>query len=154
MSDHPAVSDGVAVRFLVVADMPMMVIGVGETPGDDALWTTLAMAGLTAVPGFYGVDFPRGAKVGFTVNSDYLRLEDEDSKGLLQVPRASVERAWLSAALRMRGTMLAVGRELDLDPDADDQSTCDELHTSAADERLRGAIVGVAEPRSILPLFF
>lgn len=145
---------GVAVRFLVVADMPMLVLGVGDGEADDRLWTMLATAGLTELPGFYGVDFPRGAAVGLTLTFEHLRLEDEQAQGLLQVPREVVDLDWLQAAKRLRGTMLSVGRELEMDPDADDQAVCDELHTSAHDGRLRGAIIGVAEPRGSLPLLF
>lgn len=145
---------GVAVRFVVVADMPMIVLGVGTEPADDQLWTRLAMAGLMELPGFYGVDFPRGAKVGFTLTFEHLRLEDEDVNGLLQIPRASVGVDWLTAAQRLRGSMVAMGRNLELDPDVDDQAVCEELQACGAAGDLRGAIVGLAEPRTGLPLFF
>lgn len=152
MSDQE-VTAGAEARFLVVADMPMLAVALGNAPADDALFTTLAMAGLAELSGFYGVTLPQGARVGVTVQAELVRIEAEDSTGLLQVPREAVGTQWLDAARRLRGTMFVVGRRLELDPDASDQATCDELHTAGLDGRIRGAIIGVAEPRTGLPLF-
>ncbi len=161
-SPAPPEQAGAAARFLVVNDMPMLVLGMGDTDGDRELWRRLGVAGLTGIPGFYGFNFPRGAQVGFTLTFEHMRLEDDQAKGLLQIPRSSVDADWLLTAKRMKGTMLAVGLDLDLDPDSSDKEVCDLLDARAKeatasnvyDHDIRAAIVGVAEPREGLPLFF
>ncbi len=153
---------GAAARFLVVRDMPMLALALGDTDADRELWRRLGDAGLAPVPRFYGVDLPRGARVGFTLSFEHLRLEDEDANGLLQLPRAAVDVDWVTTAKRLKGTMLTVALDLDLDADADDKAVCDLLDARARegeqtgdhDAQLRAAIVGVAEPKGTLPLLF
>lgn len=136
-------------RFLTVQGMPMLVL-----EGTDELLATGRDSGLRPLPALFGADFPRGAALGLTLTRDDLRLEDEAGVGLLRVPRPSIDPAWLSAALRLRGTMLVVAVGVDLDPDADDLATCRVVDTAARAGRAVGAIVGVAEPREGLPLMF
>lgn len=145
-------------RFLVVRALPMVVLDV-VTDADDApallqptLFRALVDHGLAVLPGFYGCELPRGARVGFTLEADELRLEDEDATGLLRVGRANLPPAWVDAALRLKGTMTYAGRDLDMDPDLSARDLCDLLDLAARDERVAGAIVGVAEPRQDLPL--
>jgi hypothetical protein len=100
------------------------------------------------------VDLPRGARVGWTLEPDQLRLEDEQATGLLRLPRPSVDPVWEAASLRLRGTMFCAGWNLGMDPDMSDRQVCDVLHAAALRGALAGAIVGVAEPRTGLPLVF
>ncbi len=161
-TEAPPEQAGAAARFLVVNEMPMLVLAMGDTEGDRELWRRLGVAGLPGIPGFYGVNFPRGAQIGFTLTFEHMRLEDDQAKGLLQIPRSSVDADWLITAKRLKGTMLAVALDLDLDPDASDKDVCDLLDARAReatesgrhDRDLRAAIVGVAEPKEGLPLFF
>lgn len=146
-------------RFLVVREMPMVVVDLeGDEPAlplvDDNLFRTLVERGLVVLPGFYGVDLPRGARIGWTLERQELRLEDEQAVGLLRVPRPSVDPVWEAASLRLKGTMFCAAWNLGLDPDLTDRAVCDALHTAATAGRVAGAIVGVAEPSQGLPLFF
>lgn len=147
------------VRFLVVRTMPMVVLDVA-TDADDApvllqrtLFRRLVELGLAVLPRFYGLDLPRGARIGFTLNADELRLEDDEATGLLRVDRSNLPPAWVDAALRLKGTMTYAVRDLDMDPDLSPRELCDLLEAAAGDERVAGAVVGVAEPREGLPLF-
>ncbi len=159
---EPSQAAGVAARFLVANRMPLLVMSLGDTAGDADLFVRLGTAGLAPIPAFYGVDLPRGARIGLTLTFEQMRLEDEDANGLLQIPRPAVDVDWLAEAKRLKGTMLVVGRELELDPDGDDRAVCDELDARAReanasgdhDRQVRAAIVGVAEPRETLPLLF
>lgn len=147
-----------AARFLVVRRLPLLVVDL-ESPDRDVpvhlvggLFTTLVERGLVVLPRFYGVELPRGVAVGFRLTADELTLEDRSETRLLRVPRAGVDPAWASESLRLKGTMLAVGRDLELDADLDDRAVCDVLEIAAAQERVAGAIVGVAEERQGLPI--
>lgn len=156
-----ATPDAVAahVRFLVVRTQPLVAVDLegGDTDVplllEEGLFRTLVERGLVRLPSFYGVDLPRGARVGFTVTPDEMRLEDEDETRLLRLPRPSVPGEWLERALAMRGTMLLVGRDVGIDPDDAPKQLCDRLEATARTGRLAGAIVGVAEPRTGLPFF-
>lgn len=145
-------------RFLVIAEMPMLVVDL-EGPETEAplvleegVFRTLLERGLAVLEGFYGRDLPRGARVGLTLARDQLRLEDEDETVLLRVPRESVDPEWLEAAQRLRGSMLLVGRNLGVDPDQTPKDVCDLLETGTTARRVSGAIVGFAEPKEGLPL--
>lgn len=147
------------VRLEVLRGLPMMVVDLeGPEPErpltlEEGLFRTLVERGLVVLPGFYGVDLPRGARVGVTLAEDECRVEDEDNTRLLAMPRDSVDPEWSAAAQRLRGTMLLVGRNLGVDPDQDLRELCDLLHERTAGGRVAGAIVGVAEPTTGLPLF-
>jgi hypothetical protein len=149
------------VRFEVVRDLPMVVVDL-ETPDavdapvllQDNLFRTLVDRGLAVLPRFFGLSLPQGARVGFTLTDDELRLEDEQETRLLRVPRDGVDPAWLAAAKRLRGTMLLVGRDLGVDPDQSPGDLCQLLEASSRQQRVAGAIVGVAEPVQGLPLIF
>lgn len=147
-----------SVRFLVVRSLPLAVIDL-EGPEHDApllveggLFRTLVERGLVVLPRFYGLDLPRGARIGMTLTSTELRLEDDAETRLLKVPRDGVDPAWLAAALRLKGSMVYVGRNLGSDPDDTPKQLCDKLESGARAERVAGAIIGVAESRPGLPL--
>ena len=147
------------VRLEVLRGLPMMVVDLeGPEPDgplalEEGLFRTLIERGLLVLPGFYGVDLPRGARVGVTLAEDECRIEDEENTRLLAMPRASVDPVWSAAAERLRGTMLLVGRNLGVDPDQDLRQLCDLLEQRSPEGRVAGAIVGVAEPTTGLPLF-
>ena len=151
--------DVVHARFLVVREMPMLVVDLEGTAPDlplvaDNLLRNLTEAGLVMLPAFYGVEFPKGARVGWTLAREELRLEDEQEQTHLRITRGAVDPVGEAAALRLKGTMLAVGWNLGIDPDDSDQATCDRLDTAARDGAVAAAIVGVAEPQEGLPLLF
>lgn len=146
-------------RFLVVNEQPMLVIDLeGEAPDnptvDPGLFRSVVEAGLLVLPGFYGVELPKGAKVGWMLDDQYLAMQDERETTLLRVPRAAVDPVWEAAALRLRGTMTVIGWNLGADPDQTPKELCDLLDEAAERRRLAGAIVGVAERKVGLPLFF
>lgn len=147
------------VRLEVLRGLPMMVVDLeGPEPDgpltlEEGLFRTMTERGLAVLPRFYGIDLPRGARVGITLAHDECRVEDEDATKLLTMPTASVDPEWRAAAERLRGTMLLVGRNLGVDPDQDVRELCDLLERQAGEGRVAGAIVGVAEPTIGLPLF-
>ena len=147
-----------SVRFLVLGGRPLAVVDL-EAPDEErprliagGLFQHLVERGLVVLPAFYDRSLPKGARVGFTLTRDELRLEDEDETGLLRVPRAGVDADWLRAAKRLRGTMVCVGHNLEVDPDEPPRAVCDRLDAAARDGRVAGAIVGVAEPSARLPI--
>ena len=148
------------VRFLVVRGMPLAVVDLEPveegTPSllADDLFRRLVDRGLAVLPRFLGQDLPKGARVGFTVTADELVLEDEDETRMLRVRRSGLDPEWLARALTLRGTMLIVGRELGIRPDQTGLAVAEAVETGCADRRVAGAVVGVAEPRTGLPLVF
>jgi hypothetical protein len=147
------------VRFLVVRGQPLVVVDLeGDEPHlplvEDNLFKRVVEAGLLVLPGFYGVQLPRGARLGWTLAPDELRLEDDQETRLLRLPRTSTDAVWQAASLRLRGTMFCLGWHLGIDPDDDDKQVCDRLDQQARIGRVAGAVVGVAEPRDQLPLLF
>lgn len=158
MSDA-APPERVAVRFLVVRDMPLVAVDVlhvaGERPAllAGGLFQAAAEAGLAPLPAFLGVDLPRGAQLGWTLEPDRLVLQDDRGGGLLDLPRAAVDDEWCRHALRLRGTIFVLGRGLGLAPDDGAGSVAATIDAAARDGRLLGAIVGVAEATPLLPIF-
>jgi hypothetical protein len=147
------------VRFLVVRGQPLVVVDLeGDEPHlplvEDNLFKRVVESGLLVLPGFYGVQLPRGARLGWTLAPDELRLEDDQETRLLRLPRNSTDAVWQAASLRLRGTMFCLGWHLGIDADDDDKQVCDRLDQQARIGRVAGAVVGVAEPRDQLPLLF
>lgn len=153
-------TDTAAARFLLVRGMPIVVVDLEPAESDtppllaDDLFRRLVDAGLAVLPRFLGQDLPKGARVGFTVTREELVLEDEAETRLLRVPRAALEQDWLDRALTLRGTVLIAGRALGIDPDQTDLAVAETVEAGCADGRVAGAVVGVAEPRTGLPLLF
>ncbi|MBW3658367.1 MAG: hypothetical protein KY457_06990 [Actinobacteria bacterium] len=155
-----ATDTAAAARFLLVRGMPLVVVDLEPVDDDvppllaDDLFRRLVDGGLLVLPRFLGLELPKGARVGFTVTADELVLEDEAETKLLRVPRGALERAWLDRALALKGTMLVVGRDLGIDPDQSGLAVAESVEAGCADRRVAGAVVGVAEPRTGLPLLF
>lgn len=146
-------------RFLVVREQPMLVVDLeGDMPErpavDPGLFRSVVEAGLLVLPGFYGVQLPKGARVGWTLDEHHLTLQDERETNLLRVPRPAVDPVWEAAALRLKGTMTVVGWNLGADPDQTPKEVCDLIDDASTSGRVAGAIVGVAERKAGLPLFF
>lgn len=139
-----------AVRFLVVRGQPLLVLDIeGAAPDgpvlDTGLYRSLLEAGLVVLEQFFGTDLPRGARVGWVVEGEQMRLETESGDRLLQVGRASIDAQWLEVALRLKGTMLVAGHELALDPDDTPGQVAVRIDTAARQRRVAAAIVGVGE---------
>lgn len=167
MSTLPADAVGASARFVLLRPaegqaLPLLVVDL-EPPADhddlppalrDGLLRALLERGLVELPRFYGIDLPRGVRVGLTLEADRMRLEDDDETTLLRVPRAGVDADWVTRALELRGTMLCVGHGIGVGPDHDVRDVCDLVDLAATAGSVVGAIVGVAEPRTGLPLLF
>jgi hypothetical protein len=137
----------------------MLVVDLeGDAPAnptvDQGLFRSVVDNGLLVLPGFYGVELPKGARVGWMLDDQHLAMQDELETTLLRVPRPAVDPVWEAAALRLRGTMTLIGWNLGADPDQTPKELCDLLDAAACAGRLAGAIVGVAERKVGLPLFF
>lgn len=146
------------VRFLVARGQPLLALDIdGEPPEgpvlDPGLYRSLLESGLVVIESFFGTDLPRGARLGWILDGGELRLETEGGDGLLRMDRAGVDEQWLRAALAMKGTMLLAGHQLDLDPDDTPLDVARRLDDTARQRRLVGAIVGVGEATTGLPLF-
>ena len=146
-------------RFLVVREQPLIVVDLeGDEPHlpmvEDTVFRRVVEAGLLVLPGFYGVQLPKGARVGWTLTTEELRLEDDQETRLLRIPREAVDPVWEAASLRLRGTMFCLGWNLGIASDDTDKAVVDRLDQQARIGRLAGAVVGVAEPRTGLPLLF
>lgn len=162
MSTLPADAISAAARFMLLRDLPLLVVDL-EPPPDavdqppelrEGLFRTLLERGLVQLPRFYEVELPKGVRVGLTLDPDRMRLEDDQETTLLRIPRDGVGDDWVERALRLRGTMLCVGPGLGVGPEHDGREVCDLLDLAAGAGRLAGAIVGVAEPAQGLPLIF
>lgn len=162
MSTLPADAVSASARFVLLRDLPLLVVDlhppedVGEQPPAlrEGLFRTLLERGLVQLPRFYGVELPKGVRVGLTLEPERMRLEDDQETTLLRIPREGVGDDWVERALALRGTMLCVGPGLGVGPDHDAHEVCDLLDLAAGAGRLAGAIVGVAEPAQGLPLIF
>lgn len=138
-----------AARFLLVHDLPLVVVDV-----DAGLLERLLERGLAVLPRFLGQDLPKGARVGFTVAREELTLEDDAGTALLRVSRAALEPAWTQRALALRGTVLVAGRGLGIGPDQTGLEVAETVEAGCGERRVAAAVVGVAEPRVGLPLLF
>jgi len=154
VSDLNATNDGIAVRTLVVGTMPLLVAAIGDEGRAAELRTALTQAGLAPLDAFLGVDLPKGAKVGFAVTGDELRLLDDRESVLLRAPRDGLAADWRETATRMRGTLFVVARDVDLRPEVPPAQLAAALDQEAATDgsAVLGAVVGVVEERPTLPL--
>jgi hypothetical protein len=148
------VNDAVEVRFLLARGLPLLLAAVADEGRGPELTTALVERGMVELPAFLGVDLPHGARVGFVVDADELRLVDEQETVLLRAPRAGVDEDWLEAALRLKGTMTLVVRGIELDPDEPARQVVERVDAVARRGDVLGAIVGVSEERPSLPLVF
>lgn len=139
-----------AVRFLVVRGQPLLALDLeGPEPEgpvlEQGLYRSLLEAGLVVLERFFGVELPRGARLGWVVDDDEMRLETEAGERLLRIARAGIDDDWLEAALRLRGTMLVAGHELELDPDDTAGEVAHRIEHAAGHRRVAAAIVGVGQ---------
>jgi hypothetical protein len=150
--EAPAPEDAVAVRTLVVRDLPLLVADVPDVGRGAVLRAALLDAGLAPLTAFLGAQLVRGARVAIHLVAGQARLLDEQETVLMRAPRDGVDAAWAGHARRLRGTMLIVTRGLDLAAgDATDALVVDlDAHVRAHGGL--GAIVGVHEERVRLPL--
>ena len=151
---QPGGGDGVALRTLVVGGLPLLVAVVADHGRGPRLWSTLHDAGLLELPAFIGYELPKGARVGFSLDGDELKLKDESDDTLLRAPRPGLDEGWVEAARRLKGTMTVVISGVTPEPDLPGRELA-----AVVDERARagsalGAIVGVVEERPGLPLIF
>lgn len=147
-------SEGIALRSLVAGPQPLLVACAGYEGRAGQLRAALDAAGLRRLDGFLGSSLPQGAKVGFVVTQDEVRLVDERDDALLRAPREGFSSEWLEAATRLRGTMFVVAEGIDLSPETPLAQLARQLDDTARDDGLVGAIVGVIEERPTLPLLF
>lgn len=143
---------GVGVHTLASGGQPLLVADLVDERVATALEDALVAAGLVRLPGFLGVDLPRGARVGIRLEGREGRLVDERDTTLLRLPRSGLAPDWQRAAVARRGTMLAVARALGVGPDVAPRELGAALETTARDGRLLGAIVGVEDRPPRLPL--
>ena len=149
--EHPT---SAGVRTLTLVGMPLLVADLPDVPAGRVVRDALREAGLRPLTGIIGVDFPRGATVGLLLEGAEVRLVDERETTLLRLGRGGLAEGWLEAAIRMKGTMLAVTTALGVERLDDPVSLGAALETEARDGRLDGAIVGVSDRRPRLPLLF
>ncbi len=152
--DDATATDGVALRSLRVGGMPLLVASVTEHGRGPLLLTALAEAELRELDAFLGAELPRGAKVGFQLDGRELRLVDEREDALLRATRGGLDTGWIEAALRLKGTMLVVLSGGHPDPELAPRELAATVDARAREGRARGAIVGVLEERTSLPLVF
>jgi hypothetical protein len=142
------------VRTLTPGGMPLLVVDLPDAPAGEAVRDALRGSGLRTLTGIIGVDFPRGAAVGLLLEGQEVRLVDEQETTLLRLGRSGLAPDWLAAAVRLKGTMLAVTMALDVAALDEPESLGAALETEARDGRVDGAIVGVSDRRPRLPLLF
>lgn len=146
--------DGVALRSLLAGGLPLLVASLTEHGRAPQLHAALADAGLEPLPGFIGHDLPRGAKVGFQLDTQELRLVDEREDTLLRARRDGLDGDWVAAAKQLRGTMVVVLSGGHPDPELAPRALAATVDERARAGQALGAIVGVAEERFSLPLVF
>jgi hypothetical protein len=151
-SDEP--DDGVALRSLLAGGLPLLVASLTEHGRAPQLHAALVDAGLEPLPGFIGHDLPRGARVGFQLDPQELRLVDEREDTLLRAPRGGLDSGWVAAAKRLRGTMVVVLSGGHPEPDLAPRALAGTVDERARAGQALGAIVGVVEERPGLPLVF
>ena len=154
VQDGDAPADGVALRSLRVGGLPLLVASVTEHGRGPLLLAALADADLPTLEGFLGAELPRGAKVGFQLDGRELRLVDEREDALLRAARSGLDTGWIEAALRLKGTMLVVLSGGHPDPDLLPRDLAATVDGRSRAGLARGAIVGVLEERTSLPLVF
>lgn len=145
---------GVAVRTVTLGGLPLLVAAVPSGGPGDVLLDAVAERGLAPLPAVTGIELPRGARVGFSVDRTELRLVDEQDATLLRAARDGLDADWLEAARRLKGTMAVLGRDLELDAELAVPDIVSRLDAAAAEGRVLGAIIGLVEERPTLPLFF
>lgn len=149
-------SAAAGVRSLLLDELPLLVVALPPSAAASYVWRALHDAGLHALPGFTGIAFPQGARVGVQIEGAEARVIDEADRTLLRMPREGLDRLWRTAALRLRGTMFAVVTELDVVGIVDARALAVSLDVQAVSRPsgLLGAIVGVHEERERLPMLF
>jgi hypothetical protein len=150
----PPADDAIRLRFLVVARLPLVVVNVRAGGRGETVAQRLVELGVPPIDGFLGVALPKGARVGFVLDAQELRLVDERDDPLLRAPRDGIGADWAAAARRLTGTMVVVADLGGLDPDAPAAEVARVLDEQARQGRALGAIVGVVEERPRLPLVF
>lgn len=146
-------TDGVGIRTVTLRGLPLLVAAVPSGGAGDTLMAAVGERGLVRLGAVTGVDLPRGARVGFSVDRHELRLVDEQDATLLRAARDGLDAGWLEAARRLRGTMTVLARDLELDADLDVATLVARADEAAANGEVLGAIVGLVEERPTLPLF-
>lgn len=156
MSSEPLIEggSGVGLRSLVIGSMPLLVAALDQGEPVERVRDALHDAGLERLPGFIGADLPKGAKVGFTVTGEEVRLVDERDDPLLRAPRDGFDPGWLEAATRMKGTLFVAASGVDPSPAVPPRELAQRLDAAASEGQVLGAIVGVVEERPTLPLLF
>lgn len=155
MSDQP--QHAVRVWFLVLGQVPAVVVDVAEGPDGDELSGMLLFelknGGLVPVPAFYGHQLERKPpRVAWHLD-DELALADEDGERLLRLPASAVDDEWRQRAVEVKGSATYVTAGLPLDETAGPREVCDALDARAREGEVVGAIVGVGSSRAGLPLF-
>ena len=151
---EPAPGADVRLRTLLVGDLPLLIASVPSAGPAGQLVDALADRGVPALTGFVGVDLPRGARVGFMIDASELRLVDDREQALLRAPREGLDQGWLEVARRLKGTMTVVVVDLDVGPETPRDDLVRLVDQAARGGSARGAIIGVAEERPVLPLLF
>jgi hypothetical protein len=146
--------DAVALRSLLAGGLPLLIASVTAHGRGPQLRAALEDAGLVPLPGFIGHELPRGARVGFLLDRDELRLVDEREDPLLRAPRPGLDSGWVQAAKRLKGTMLIVLSGGHPDPGLEPRPLADLVDARAREGQALGAIIGVVEERQSLPLLF
>lgn len=146
--------DGVALRSLLAGGLPLLVASLTEHGRAPRLHAALVEAGLEPLAGFIGHDLPRGARVGFQLDTQELRLVDEREDTLLRAPREGLDAGWVAAAKRLKGTMVVVLSGGHPDPELTPRALATTVDERAQQGQALGAIIGVVEERPGLPLVF
>lgn len=152
--DRAVASEGVVIRTVTVASLPLLVAAVPSRGAGVQLLATVVERGLRPLEAVRGVDLPRGAELGFVVDRDELRLVDPREQALLRAPRSGLDPGWLAAATRLKGTMTVVVTDLEVTAEQPVPELLAAVDAAAAAGRVHGAIVGLAEERPTLPLLF
>lgn len=145
---------GVGLQTLVLANLPLLIASIPDTPAGLALDTALREAGLRPLKQVVGAQLPLGAKVGFRLEEGELRLADLDGDVLLRAGRDGIDSNWAAAAVKLRGTMLVMVTGTILPQALAGQQLADTLDMLASTGQVFGAVVGVEEERMRLPLVF
>ncbi|MCC5949406.1 MAG: hypothetical protein JJT89_13235 [Nitriliruptoraceae bacterium] len=149
-----AMTDGVAIRTMVVRGLPLLVASIDDGARGGQLLEALEERGLPALTGFLGAPLPQGARIGFMLDGTELKLLDERETTLLRARQDGVDQDWLTHARRLKGTMTVVLRGGHPEPTATPPELARICDDRAAAGRAWGAIVGVAEERPSLPMIF